>query len=178
MYKVVVDEVMANTDVDIIMAGNSGAESVDPVEPESPCTSRWKWGDPRNQMKRGYFEHDPIEVVDNNKPMGLKRRIVSNFSNMSLKNAAVLPPPSKRSGSCGIHHASMTTLDGHGEGQDGYNPDDRVTPPPYPCDSEVMQTDLRVAEEGKQGSVQQLDNETKNSIVDDLDEDDDGGYVL
>ena len=72
----------------------------------------------------------------------------------------------------------MTTLDGHGEGQDGYNPDDRVTPPPYPCDSEVMQTDLRVAEEGKQGSVQQLDNETKNSIVDDLDEDDDGGYVL
>ena len=41
-----------------------------------------------------------------------------------------------------------------------------------------MQTDLRAAEEGKQSGVQQLDNETKNSIADDLDEDDDGGCVL
>jgi len=178
MRKVMVDGVMANSDVDIIMPVNSGAEMVDPVELESPCTSRWKWGDPRFPMKRGHFEHDPIEVMDNDKPMQLRRRIVSNFSSLSSKNAVVLPPPSKRSGSCGIHHASMTTLDGHGEGQDGYNPDDRATPPPYPCESEVMQTDLRVSEEEKQSGVQQLDNETKNSIADGLDEGDDGACVL
>jgi len=41
-----------------------------------------------------------------------------------------------------------------------------------------MQTNLRAAEEGKQSSVQQLDNETKNSIADSLDEDNDGGCVL
>jgi len=70
----------------------------------------------------------------------------------------------------------MTTLDGHGEGQDGCNPDDRATPPPF--DSEVMQTDLRAAEEGKQSGVQQLYNETKNSVADGLAEDDDGGCVL
>jgi len=178
MHKVVVDEVMANTDVDIIMAADSGAEIVDPVEPESPCTLRWKWGDPRFPMKRGHFEHDPIEVMDNNKPMKLRRGIVSNFSNISAKNAAVLPPPSKRSGSCGIRHTSMTALDGHGERQDGCNPDDRATPPPYPCESGVVQADLRAAEEGKQSGAQQLDNETKNSIADGLDEDNDGGYVL
>jgi len=129
-------------------------------------------------MKRGHFEHDPIEVLDNNKPKGLKRRMVSNFSNISLKNAAVLPPPSKRSESCGIRHASMTTLDGHSEGQDGRNPDNRATSPPYPCESEVMQFDSRAAEEGKQSGVQQLDNETKNSIADGLDEVNDGGCVL
>ena len=69
----------------------------------------------------------------------------------------------------------MTTLDGHSEGQDECNPDDRATSPPYPCESEVKQTDSRAAKEGKQSGVQQLDNETKNSIAD---EDDDGGCVL
>jgi len=178
MYNIVADEVMAITDGVTIVAADSGAEIMDPVKPESPCTSRWKWGDPRFPMKRGHFEHNPIEVLDNNKSKGLKRRMVSNFSNISLKNAAVLPPPSKRSESCGIRHASMTTLDGHSEGQDGCNPDDRATSPPYPCESEVMQTDSRAAEEGKQSGVQRLDNETKNSIADGLDEDDDGGCVL
>jgi len=174
VYNIVVDEVMAITDVVTIVAADSGAEIMDPVKPESPFTSRWKW-DPRLPMKRGHFEHDPIEVLDNNKSKGPRRRMVSNFSNVSLKNAAVLPPPSKRSESRGILHASMTTLDGHSEGQDGYNPDDRATSPPYPCESEVKQTDSRAAEEGKQSGVQQLDNETKNSIAD---EDDDGGCVL
>ena len=82
-YKVGVDEVIANTDVDIIMAADSGAEILDPVELESPCHSRLKWGDPRIQMKRGHFEHDPIEVMDNNKPVKPRRHIESNFSSIS-----------------------------------------------------------------------------------------------
>jgi len=41
-----------------------------------------------------------------------------------------------------------------------------------------MQTDLRAAEEGKQSGVQQLYNETKNSVADSLADDDDGGCVL
>ena len=77
-----------------------------------------------------------------------------------------------------IHHASMTTLDGHCEGQDGCIPDDHATPPPYPCESEVMQTDLRAVEGGKQSGVQQLYNDTKNSVADGLAEDNDRGCVL
>jgi len=47
MYNIVVHKVMAITDVVTIVAADSGAEIMDPVKPESPCTSRWKWGDPR-----------------------------------------------------------------------------------------------------------------------------------
>ena len=92
-HKVRVDEFMANTDVHFIMAANSGVEIVDPVEQESLCLSRWKGGDPRIPMKRGHFEHGPIEVMDNNKPVQPRSHIVSNLSRISSKNAAVLPPP-------------------------------------------------------------------------------------
>ena len=102
MYNIVVDKVMAITGVVTILDADSGTEIMDPVKPESPYTSRWKWGDPRFPMKRGHFEYDPIEVLDNNKSTGLKRRMVSNFCNISLKNATVLPSPSKRSESRGI----------------------------------------------------------------------------
>jgi len=43
-------------------------------------------------MKRGHFEHDPIEVLDNNKSKGPRRRMVSNFSNISLKKRCCLAP--------------------------------------------------------------------------------------
>ena len=62
MYNIVVDKVMAVTGVVTILAADSGAEIMDPVKPESPYTSRWKWGDPRFPMKRGHFEHDPIYI--------------------------------------------------------------------------------------------------------------------
>ena len=44
MYNIVVDKVMAITGVVTILAADSGAEIMDPVKPESPYTSRWKWG--------------------------------------------------------------------------------------------------------------------------------------
>ena len=75
MCNVAVDEVMVITDVVTIVAANSGAEIMDPVKPESLCTSRWKWGDPGFLKKRGYFEYDPIVVLDNNKSEGTSHDI-------------------------------------------------------------------------------------------------------
>ena len=173
MNEVRMDEVMADADIDVIIAADSGVEILEPAKPEFPWTSRWKSGG-RVQMKQGHFENAPIEVMDNDKPMKLKRRILSHFSNYSTKTATILPPPSKHSGSYGICHASMR----HGEGQDGCNPDDRAAPPLYPCESGVMQANWRAEEEGKQSGVQQLDNSSQNSIADDFDEDDDGDCVL
>jgi len=59
--------------------------------------------------------------------------------------------------------------------RDKMNAIQTIVSPPYPCESEVKQTNSRAAEEGKQSGVQQLDNETKNSIAD---EDNDRGCVL
>ena len=42
MCNVAVDEVMAITDAVTIVAADSGAEIMDPVKPESLCTSHWK----------------------------------------------------------------------------------------------------------------------------------------
>jgi len=178
VLKIGVDEVMANTDVEFILTTNSAAEMVDPVDTESPCHSRRKGGDRRIPMKRGHFEDEPIQVMDNNKSVQPSRHIVSNLSSISSKKAAILPPPSKRGGSCWIHRASITKLDEHDEEQDACNPDDHVTPPPSPCQSEVMQTALMAAEEGKQSGVRQLYNSTKKSVAEGVAEDDDGGCVL
>jgi len=88
MNEVRMDEVMADADIDVIIAADSGVEILEPAKPEFPWTSRWKSGG-RIQMKQGHFENAPIEVMDNDKPMKLKRRILSHFSNYSTKTATI-----------------------------------------------------------------------------------------